>query len=84
MPWCLCLQCPRKQRFEQDKISGAKCSRKAMKFVLGRTSTYQHGISMYEKKYSHERPCTAMYQHILTYTAMYFERYMLLRTGTYF
>jgi hypothetical protein len=84
MNWCICMHCLRNQRFQQGKISGAKSSRTAMKSVLGRTSTYQHGISMYEKIYSHERPCTAIYQHILTCTAMNFKKYILVRTGTYF
>ncbi len=37
-----------------------------MKFVLCRTSsTYQHGISKYEKMYNHVLPCTVMYCHVL-------------------
>jgi hypothetical protein len=55
-----------------------------MKFVLRRTSTYQHGISTYQKMYSHVLPCTAMYCHVLPCTAMYCQKYVLVRTRTCF
>ncbi len=77
------LHCLRNQHFQQGKIC-AKSSRTAMTFVLRRTSTYQHGISTYEKKYNHVLPCTAMYCHVLPCTAIYCQKYVLVRTRTYF
>jgi hypothetical protein len=56
---------------------GPKSSRTAMKFVLRRPSTYQHGISTYEKY-------TTVYCHVLPCTATYCQKYVLVRTCTYF
>jgi hypothetical protein len=61
---------------QQGEISGAKSSR--------RTSTYQHGISMYEKMYNHVLPCTAIYCYVLPCIDMYSQKYELVRTCTYF
>ncbi len=79
----ICLHCLRNQRFQQGRISGAKSSRHSIKFVLRRTSTYQDGISTYEKFH---RKYTIMSDHVLPCTSMYY--YVLLcatkvRTRTY-
>ncbi len=88
--WCICLHCPRNQRFQhwQGEISGAKSSRSAMKFVLRSTSMYQHGISAYEKMLNHVLPCTVTSMNclVLTCTALYSgcQKYVLVLTRTYF
>ncbi len=57
-----------------------------MKLVLTgrRTSTYQHGISTYEKMFNHHvLPCTSISCLVLTCTALYCQKYVLVRTCTY-
>ncbi len=83
MHLCICLHCPRNQRFQQGEISGAKSSRSAVKYVLRRTSTYQHVPAWNQYVRENVPSCTALYFHNPPCTSINSFVLPKVRIGTY-